>query len=177
MSTRAVKRRRNKRAAALREADRRYGPDTSETIAEFEDGWTIRRFATYTDAWREGFLMEHCLKEEKYVPAGTPPDRIQPGYSLRDEQNHPHLTIGHFPAAPHEPPLKLGGDTFHRDIGHTLTSGHGNQPPKTDYLERVEAWHQTLPYETHFWAENPVDVAAFAWKTLERLLTPAAAHP
>ena len=68
-----------KKMELSKELEARFGgPDTSEIIHEFPDGWTIRRCLSYGDLCREGEIMSHCwansfwqrAKEENTYPGG-----------------------------------------------------------------------------------------------------------
>lgn len=51
-------------AHLLRTSERlgeRYGEDSSEIVARLSEEWTIRKFKTYADAYREGVLMSNCF--------------------------------------------------------------------------------------------------------------------
>jgi ribosomal protein S18 acetylase RimI-like enzyme len=63
------------------------GPDESEVIYEFDDGWTVRRVRRWQDQLREGWLLHHCLR--KATAAQHDPNC----WSLRDPDNLPHITF------------------------------------------------------------------------------------
>lgn len=42
------------------------GGDTSEIVAELSEGWTIRKFTNFADAYREGILMRNCFAPKNF---------------------------------------------------------------------------------------------------------------
>src|SRR4051794_8905944 len=102
--------RRGKRSRMLRElrsADDRFGPDQSETVHAWPDGWTIRRLSSHSDIQREGALMHNCLADHPGADYGPDAplgwwitgvacslgDGEIATHSLRDEHNYPHVTF------------------------------------------------------------------------------------
>lgn len=65
--------------------DTTLGPDQSETVFDYADGWTIRLVDRVPDQQREGLLMGNCLADTRQSHPNT--------WSLRDEHNLPHLTF------------------------------------------------------------------------------------
>jgi hypothetical protein len=158
MSKRDNSKRSRLRRQRLREAEAELGPDHSEIVHEFEDGWSIRRPRTLADLIREGDLLQNCLRDLRnvilsddqelatleaddlvapwgdsvlYVPVGVSLEASEWAltHSLRDRDNHPRAVF------------------IHETSGHTNDlRGYGNTQVKPEYLERIEAWHQTLPY-------------------------------
>jgi hypothetical protein len=125
---------RARRLRALRDADTQYGPDTSKVVHTYRDGWTIRRLDTITELWREGALMKHCLQNTNPDDVTDDP-RYAKRYSLRDPDNHPHVTIVH-----------LATSIDGHPPGASFVHGHANSyPPKPAYLQRISEWLDTLP--------------------------------
>jgi hypothetical protein len=97
---------------------------------------------------REGILLENCLHDVRELlckrgalsmdenPAEFEFDEtVEPElghlHSLRDPDNHPHAIFAHM-----------------RPLGTWGVTGKGNTPVKPEYLERIQAWQETLPYPT-----------------------------
>src|SRR3954464_10656302 len=108
--------RRNTHRRRLLEAERRFGPDQSEIVFTFLDGWTIRRIDRVADLKREGELMGHCLRS--MVPPIN--DEDPQVFSLRDVDGYPHVTV-----------------FYDQRTGCAADfSGHGNAHPiKPDYVQ------------------------------------------
>lgn len=80
------RRRRRRRLTLARELDATpLGPDESEVVHSWEDGWTLRRVERLSDQRREGILARHCSRQL------TEP--LPREHSLRDEDNLPHVTF------------------------------------------------------------------------------------
>lgn len=135
-----ARRRRN----TARDFDAEHGPDPAEVVYLFASGWTIRRPGTVPGLIREGVLTDTCFKGLGWAETEgilSPEDRdywTMFLLSLRDTDNIPKLTFLHIPG---------------NDLGPGITGellGFQNTPPKPEYLEYIDAWHDALPY--------PVDV-------------------
>jgi hypothetical protein len=61
------------------------GPDQSEIIYAYSDGWTIRRLHRKDDQLREGKLMQNCLRGATRTDVNC--------WSLRDPDNLPHCSF------------------------------------------------------------------------------------
>jgi hypothetical protein len=98
----------------------------------FRDGWTIQQVATPNDLKAEGNMMNHCV--------GTYCDDVASGktriFSLRDPQNHPHVTI------------ELQGDSDKI----VQVQGNSNQDPSEDYDYYIEQFFRNL--DNPQWAEG-----------------------
>jgi len=138
MSKRDRARRRRNRA---REYDEQFGPDPAQVVFGWPDGWSIRWPGTVEGLVREGTLTETCFRGlEDGLATG-----IMKGeeadywsfviWSLRDPDNIPKVTFWHAAGDEHGPGI----------TGELL--GFQNSPPKPEYLERIDAWHDALPYE------------------------------
>jgi len=93
--SRSAETRQRRRRALARELDESVlGPDRSEHLYVYADGWSVRRVTRLADQRREGILGRNCLRR-----AITPLRGI---LSLRDEDNLPHATFAGF---------RLGGNT------------------------------------------------------------------
>jgi hypothetical protein len=141
MSKRDRARRRRHR---VREFDKQFGPDPSEIVFEFSDGWTIRKPGSIAALVREGELADHCLRDvpdalnKQQMSSDLLESTLAYTHSLRDEGNVPHITFAHVAPEP--------GDTWPGCTTEVL--GFQNSPVKPEYLERIEVWHHTLPYPT-----------------------------
>lgn len=109
--------------------ERENGPDEAPLVYEFEDGWSIRRIVYIRDALYEGTLMNHCLDGRDWPEEGRDDSNLimhADGWdllSLRDEQNHPRVT------------LYVDQERQVQDP-HTLGFGRGLMDPS--YQERLE---------------------------------------
>lgn len=138
MSKRDRARRRRNRA---REYDEQFGPDPAQVVYAWPDGWSIRWPGSVEGLVREGVLTDTCFKGMQDGLAEGIVNSEDADYwafvitSLREVDNIPKLTFLHIPGNEHEP-----GYT-----GELL--GFQNSPPKPEYLERIEEWHDGLPYD------------------------------
>jgi hypothetical protein len=154
---------RRKKLEYAQQLEGKFGPDTSETLHEFPDGWSVRRLNDYGDLNREGELMSNCwarsfwadpanMQKYKYAWRGYPEHHAPQGgvlpeqtdysvpvrdryYSLRDPDNLPHLS-------------------FNVWAGTTRPySVHGvhNSDPKPEQMEYLKQWQQQqgLPREAN----------------------------
>lgn len=53
---------RNKQLRQMKELQEQYGPDSSEVVHGFDDGWTVNRLKNYADKVREGEMMNNCFR-------------------------------------------------------------------------------------------------------------------
>jgi hypothetical protein len=138
MSRRDKPRRQRQR---VRQTDDQLGPDRSEIIYTFPDGWTIRRPTSMADLVREGELLENCLRDliESLDLIATIDDEaltdgavtlLENTHSLRDADNYPHAVFVHTPGSTER------------------VLGHGNIQVKEASMRRIRAWHATLPQPT-----------------------------
>lgn len=100
----AQKRRRRRRALARKLDVSLLGPDRSEIVHRFDDGWTVRRIPGLADQRREGILCRSCMR------SATKP--YQNALSLRDPDNLPHISFTGFQVqdSPLEPMMReVGG--------------------------------------------------------------------
>jgi hypothetical protein len=81
-----------------------FGPDNSEVVHRFDDGWTINKLTTPHNECYEGELMGNCVGSAKSLAnAVKPADWHTPDtteyvyHSIRDPQNIPHGTFVHSP--------------------------------------------------------------------------------
>lgn len=145
MPTRSSAMTRTQLLQQLQAHEAKFGPDQSEMVHSFPDGWTIRQLKTFGDLHREGELMGSCFSATAEKPhpvwdessfqheyptdqeiAGVAHAPLPNSYdfkSLRDPENIPHVSMD-------------GMDTL----------GRHNTVPKTDYLSRIQQWaDQTYP--------------------------------
>jgi hypothetical protein len=61
------------------------GPDSSQVVYEYRDGWTVRRIVTANDQHREGMLLRNCLAGRWAMDENL--------WSLRDRDNLPHVAF------------------------------------------------------------------------------------
>jgi len=119
MSTNREAKRRTRRRSRGREADRRYGPDTSEVIFAYEDGWTIRRPHTMADLQRLGFLLHNCLIDaDDRLP--TEATRF-----LADGLGHPRVIFNVY--------------DVHGGLCTDIVA-NDQRPAQPEHLERLAAW-------------------------------------
>jgi len=133
--------RRGKRSKALRlrrEADRRFGPDHSEVVHRFDDGWSVWQPTRVSDLRREGLMQRCCLATI------TPGDWEAVIYVLRDADNLSRLTIWQPFAEPTFTEAIFGLEPAR--VG-SFCYGLANSKPKQAYLEYVLEWLATLPYD------------------------------
>ena len=137
MSKRDRARRRRNRA---REYDEQFGPDPAQIVYAWPDGWSIRWPGSVEGLVREGTLTETCFRGLQDGLATGIMKGDEADYwsfvisSLRDVDNVPKLTFLHCPG---------------NELGPGITGellGFQNSPPKPEYLERIEQWHNALPY-------------------------------
>jgi hypothetical protein len=84
-----------------REWENLHGPDESEIIYEFADGWTVRNIVRFKEAVREGYLMKHCLTGRETHWGTTSENFLVERLchdgcylaSLRDPRNFPRMTF------------------------------------------------------------------------------------
>ena len=126
------------------------GPDESQIVHQFDDGWTIRQLSIYADAEREGHLMSNCMRwsgedesasfwgfhpnyqtweDPEFEDLDMPLPSFEEVYSLRDPNNIPHVTI------------------YEDEItdGRAMLGKH-NSNPKPEYLDKIEEWVGTQNY-------------------------------
>jgi hypothetical protein len=134
---------RNTRRRRLAAAEQLHGPDGTDTVHRYPDGWTIRRLTRHEDLQREGHVMHHCLHETAWLFTpefvalsaraadlpGAPVPNIPVGWlhSLRDTDNYPHATF-----------WRETGEPYDRAFGFT---GHGDtRPIRPHYARRLGPW-------------------------------------
>jgi hypothetical protein len=146
---------RNQRIQIMEFADAR-GPDQSDVIHEFPDGWSVRRIKTDGDAWREGYLMHNCWARRG--ERGCPDERTLGFYghmySLRDPDNWPLVSFYVDPANDFDrlpdssrPAIPAGTMRIH------YARGHGNSTPKPEHMERIQEWARITGLPTD-WDNN-----------------------
>lgn len=106
------------------------GPDDDEEVIEgdvvyeFDDGWTVQRLQGEEQLEQEGDLMSHCVGDYcEPVDVG-----VSVIYSLRDEDNQPHVTIEY------KPGLRRFVQVF----------GKANTDPKPAYMKRVQEFQRAV---------------------------------
>lgn len=105
----------------LKIKDSIYEP-TNESLIKFKysDGWTVQQIKSVHDYKVEGTLMNHCVASYS--------DRNSQIFSLRDEENKPHITIEIY-------------NNYVKQI-----KGHSNSDPKDEYKARLREWFSTTNY-------------------------------
>lgn len=120
--------------------ERGLWPDTSETVYEFPDGWTVKRLKTNADVWREGEIMNHCWAEQPWEYGDrllddedllALPVEGEGHYSLRDPNNIPKLSFYYDRSG--------GGPDPVPGALHSVF-GHGDQAPSPKYMRRLQEW-------------------------------------
>jgi GNAT superfamily N-acetyltransferase len=85
-SSRRSSGRRTRALRALAERlDAELGPDESEIVYTFDDGWTVRHVQRLNDQVREGWMLHNCLRE------ATDERDDDNCFSLRDPDNLPRV--------------------------------------------------------------------------------------
>lgn len=101
--------------ALIADHEAEFGPDTSEIMHTFPDGFTIRQPASLADEFREGMLMNNCVGDNAALHSPQEwREQTWPQFeSLRDPHNIPKATW-----------TLYGGD---------MALGHGNDPVHPKY--------------------------------------------
>lgn len=124
----------------MAELDRKLGPDESEIVHPFGDGWSIARHHRPNDVGRVGVLMNNCWANHN----GRAPYVNSSYYSLRDRNSIPRVAFMVQPLhmVADEP---IAPELVDRQVAHTAL-GHGNAQPKPQYLNRVSQWAEQQGY-------------------------------
>lgn len=87
-SRQTAARRRREKLALARRLEAELGPDRSEIVHQFDDGWSVRCVRRIVDQRREGILLQNCLKNVR-----TAAQRDRNCWSLRDPSNIPRASF------------------------------------------------------------------------------------
>ncbi len=134
------------------------GPDQSQVVHSYPNGWTMRKLQTYADAHREGKLVSNCFAHDSHTPHsvwalhpeashwdadgdGYAEEYAIPTvsqfdlplpidlYSLRDPNNIPHVSV--------DPSGMEGSQAL----------GRHNSNPKPEYRDMLAQWNQRISSE------------------------------
>lgn len=155
--------------------EQKFGPDTSEIIYQFPDGWTIRALHTYGDMYREGELMGNCFSSDASefnheLWEAHPEANWSGGTSLSESVVTPSpqgiLETGGDPVGGilDEPlaytlyslrdPDNLPHASIDPSADDSMALGKHNSELKPEYLERIKEWAETSPEVGHYLADD-----------------------
>ncbi len=157
------------RAQLLQQAqdhERQHGPDLSEPVHQFDDGWTVNALTTYGDMHREGQLMSNCFSpvdtydqskqfaqtEWEDYPGTEHPDEEDEEYAEDDPPEY-NINKAHLqePIGSSLYSLRDPDNLPHVSIDPNEGSWYGsalgkhNSAPKPEHLKRLADWANTDP--------------------------------
>lgn len=134
--------------------EQKYGPDQSEPVHQFSNGWSMRQLKTYGDAIREGELMSNCLSPYRVEPESHHSVWSDHPQSMWEENGAPSPRLhGEYVGVPDpdsiDPTPPLGENVWslrdpdnlpHGTIDEVQALGRHNDPLKPQYEQMVNEW-------------------------------------
>lgn len=119
-----------------------HGPEQTEVLHEFPDGWTIRHLPSWNEVGREGDMMHHCwggmgTSEDRndmvYDPSSQHVMGADMNLSLRDPNNWPHASFSYDPRGKRATEIGAHGGQYITD---------DDLPEDVSHLNRVKEFVQ-----------------------------------
>lgn len=157
----------SQRLRRAQELEAQYGPDASQTVHSFPDGWTIKQLQTYADAQREGHLMGNCFgydsTEWPHEIWNEHPDMENVANEDDEWDDRKYWELSPHADMHHELPQPMYSLRDPANLPHVsidpeqdqeqVALGRHNADPKPEHMDRLVQWGGGYPQHQKVWKE------------------------